>query len=43
MGMWKDDVWNGNGAIITIDGQYFEGNFAHNKITVSRFVLIHLK
>ena len=34
MGMWADDNCHGNGIIVTVDGLYFEGNFAYGKMTV---------
>lgn len=34
MGMWLDDSRHGNGIIVTLDGLYFEGNFAYGKMTV---------
>jgi len=41
MGMWLDDSRHGNGIIVTLDGLYFEGNFAYGKMTVG-FCLIYL-
>lgn len=36
MGMWQDDVRQGSGIVVTLDGMYFEGNFTTDKLTVSR-------
>ena len=36
MGMWQDDCRHGKGIVVTLDGMYFEGNFVHNKLSVSR-------
>ena len=35
MGMWQEDNRHGDGIVVTLDGMYFEGNFQHNKLTVS--------
>lgn len=35
MGMWQDDVCQGNGVVVTQFGLYYEGNFHLNKMTVS--------
>lgn len=36
MGMWQDDVRQGSGIVVILDGMYFEGNFINDKLTVSR-------
>ena len=36
MGLWQDDVRQGSGIVVTLDGMYFEGNFTNDKLTVSR-------
>lgn len=36
MGKWQDDVRQGSGIVVTLDGMYFEGNFTTDKLTVSR-------
>lgn len=36
MGMWQDDVCQGNGVVVTQFGLYYEGNFHLNKMMVSR-------
>lgn len=36
MGMWQEDVRQGSGIVVTLDGMYFEGNFTNDKLTVSR-------
>ena len=33
MGMWYNDMKCGAGCVVTVDGVYYEGNFAHNKMT----------
>ncbi|XP_052048500.1 alsin isoform X3 [Apodemus sylvaticus] len=33
MGMWQDDVCQGNGVVVTQFGLYYEGNFHLNKMT----------
>lgn len=35
MGMWQDDVCQGNGVVVTQFGLYYEGNFHLNKMMVS--------
>lgn len=35
MGMWQDDVCQGNGVVVTQFGLYYEGNFHLNKMAVS--------
>ena len=35
MGMWQEDCRHGDGVVVTLDGMYFEGNFQHDKLTVS--------
>lgn len=39
MGMWQDDVCQGNGVVVTQFGLYYEGNFHLNKMTVSGFFI----
>ncbi len=34
MGMWEGDHRHGNGLVITLDGLYYEGIFAQNKLQV---------
>lgn len=47
MGMWQDDVCQGNGVVVTQFGLYYEGNFHLNKMMVSgtftQLLLIFLK
>ena len=33
MGMWMNDMKNGPGCVVTLDGVYYEGSFNHNKMT----------
>ena len=33
MGMWYNDMKCGAGSVVTVDGVYYEGTFAHNKMT----------
>ena len=33
MGMWYNDMKCGSGCVVTVDGVYYEGTFAHNKMT----------
>lgn len=35
IGMWDNDVRNGNGLIVTLDGIYNEGRFSLNKLMVN--------
>lgn len=39
MGMWQDDVCQGNGVVVTQFGLYYEGNFHLNKMAVSELCL----
>lgn len=39
MGMWQDDVCQGNGVVVTQFGLYYEGNFHLNKMAVSGLCL----
>lgn len=31
MGMWNNDMKNGPGCVVTLDGVYYEGTFSHSK------------
>ena len=33
MGMWNNDMKNGPGCAVTLDGVYYEGTFSHNKMS----------
>ena len=33
MGFWNNDMKNGPGCVVTLDGVYYEGTFSHNKMT----------
>lgn len=35
MGMWQDDLCQGNGVVVTQFGLYYEGAFSTNKMMVS--------
>ena len=35
MGMWLEDLRQGNGVVVTQFGLYFEGEFSNNKMMVS--------
>lgn len=35
MGMWQDDLCQGNGVVVTQFGLYYEGVFSSNKMMVS--------
>lgn len=35
--MWANDVRQGNGALITIDGVFYEGYFDKDRLVVSIF------
>ena len=35
MGLWQDDVCQGNGVVVTQFGLYYEGNFHLNNMMVS--------
>lgn len=39
MGLWQDDVCQGNGVVVTQFGLYYEGNFHLNKMMVSGFFI----
>jgi hypothetical protein len=43
MGMWQEDSRHGDGVVVTLDGMYFEGNFQHDKLTVSILCFIKSK
>lgn len=36
LGLWNNNMKQGNGLIVTLDGVYYEGNFVHNVLTVKR-------
>ena len=31
MGKWSNDMKNGPGCVVTLDGVYYEGTFSHSK------------
>ncbi|CAH1788427.1 unnamed protein product [Owenia fusiformis] len=39
IGMWVDDNRHGNGVMVTLDGMYYEGNFATNKMSGTGLVM----
>ncbi len=39
MGMWSGDLKHGAGCVVTADGVYYEGSFAHGKMTGKGFML----
>ena len=41
MGMWNNDMKNGPGCVVTLDGVYYEGTFSHSKY-VHKYLLGNL-
>ena len=43
MGMWNNDMKNGPGCVVTLDGVYYEGTFSHSKYATGKSWILNCR